>query len=119
MFGLFSKKKEAKSPLEQKLSGMKCRQVSFADTDFDGLCGDMEKSADILLKLTPVNYYAVKNEYIVAYFYSSEGYDENYVRFERYSHEKRTHRSKIYALDRDMLSKALAKVGIILPDQRG
>ena len=119
MFRLFSGKKDTPSAEEKMLSAMKCRQVSFVDTDFDALCSSMSQSPEAVMKLAPVNYYAVKNDYIVAYFYSSPDFEENYVRFERFSHEKRTDKSKIYALDRKLLSKALAKVGMIIPDANG
>ena len=39
---------------------------------------------------------------------------ENYVSFERYEQERRTHKSEIYQIEFDLLSKALAKVGIII-----
>lgn len=117
MFGLFGKKAKADAdPLADRVKSLKCRQISYEDADLDELEADIKVSADSILKLKPVNYYAVKNEYIVAFIYTSPDYEESYVRFERIAFEKRTGRSKIYALDRVTLSKALAKVGIIISD---
>ncbi|MCR5122686.1 MAG: hypothetical protein K6B74_09735 [Ruminococcus sp.] len=66
------------------------------------------------MKLTPVNYYAVKNEYVLALIYSDEGLNENYVRFKRISFEKQTGVTELFPLDGETASKALAKVGVIV-----
>ncbi len=114
MFGLFRKKSRAESPLKKRVAEMKCRKVSFVDCDFDELCAKMRQSPDVLLTLTPVNYYAVKNEYILALVYTSPDYSENYVQLKRISFEKQTDQSEIFALDSETVSRALAKVGIII-----
>ena len=118
MFGFFHKKTTSKDPLGGRVKDMKCRKISYVDCDPDELKNGMEQSCGYIMKLTPVNYYAVKNEYILALIYTSEDCSENYVRFKRVSFEKITDETKIYALDSVTLSKALAKVGIIIkPDQ--
>lgn len=115
MFGLFGKKAKVDAdPLAEKVKSLKCRKISYEDTDLDELSAEMSRSAESLLKLKPVNYYAVKNEYIQAFIYTSADYEESYVRFERISFEKASGKSKIFALDRATLSKALAKVGVII-----
>lgn len=111
---LFRRKKAEESQLEKRVKDMKCRKISFIDCDVEELAEGMEKSAEYILKLKPVNYYAVKNEYILAAIYSQPDFSENYVQFTRISYEKTTFKSKIYALDKITLSKALAKVGIIV-----
>ena len=113
---LFFKKKstEAESPVKQKVKGMKCRQISYVDTDFSDLLADMSRDCEAILKLSPVNYYAVKNQYIMAHIYTNEDLSENYVMFTRVEHERRTDKSGYYELDEETLKKALAKVGIIL-----
>lgn len=113
MFGFF-KKKKPKDPLDKKVGELKCRKISYVDCDFGDLARDMRASSDALLTLTPVNYYAVKNEYILALIYSSADYSECYVRLKRISYEKQTDESEIYPLDKHTLSKALAKVGMIV-----
>ena len=115
MFSLFSKKRSSKKdPLEARVRDMKCRRISYVDCGLDELAQDMERDPSAILGLTPVNYYAVKNEYISALIYTNGDYSENYVRFKRISFEKLTGETKIYALDGGVLSKALAKVGIII-----
>jgi predicted ATPase len=115
IFGFLSKKNTPhETPLKKKVREMKCRKVSFVDCDFDELVRNMNASSDYILSLTPVNYYAVKNQYILALIYTSEDYSENYVQFKRLAYEKQTDESGIYPLDKLTMSKALAKVGIIL-----
>ena len=114
MFGLFRKKGEAETPLKKRIKDMKCRKISFVDCDLDELCAKMRQSPETLLTLTPVNYYAVKNEYILALIYTVPDYSENYVQLKRISYEKQTGQSEIYALDSVTVSKALAKVGIMI-----
>lgn len=113
---LFFKKQKAEdgSPIAKRVRELKCRQISYVDTDFSELTRDMRADSRAILKLKPVNYYAVKNEYVMAHIYTNEDYSENYVMFTRVEHEKRTDKSDYFSLDEDTLKKALAKVGIIL-----
>lgn len=108
------KSNEGDSPIKQKVKDMKCRQISYVDTDFSELMSDMSGDNKAILKLKPVNYYAVKNQYIMAHIYSNADLSENYVFFTRIDMEKRTDKSDYFPLDADTLKKALAKVGIIL-----
>jgi hypothetical protein len=114
MFGIFKKKSEGETPLAKRIKELKCRKISYVDCDLSELERDMRQSSDAILKLTPVNYYAVKNEYILALIYSSADYSECYVQFKRLSYEKQTGKSAIFTLDKHTMSKALAKVGIII-----
>lgn len=113
---LFFKKKqpEGDSPIKQKIKTMKCRQISYVDTDFSELVTAMRRDPAAILKLKPVNYYAVKNQYIMAHIYTNADLTENYVFFTRIDFEKRTDKSDFFPLDTDTLKRALAKVGIIL-----
>lgn len=113
---LFFKKKDtgAESPIKKKVADMKCRQISYVDTDFTELISEMKADCKAILKLKPVNYYAVKEQYIMAHIYSDAELSENYVFFTRAEHERRTDKSDYYPLDTETVKKALAKVGIIL-----
>ena len=113
---LFFKRRSAEgdSPIKQKIKDMKCRQISYVDTDFSELIADIKADRRAILKLKPVNYYAVKNRYIMAHIYSNADLSENYVFFTRVEYEKRTDKSDYFDLDTDTVKKALAKVGIIL-----
>lgn len=116
IFGLFKRKGDApqETPLKKRVRDMKCRKVSFVDCDFAELEQGMRQSSDYILKLKPVNYYAVKNNYILALIYTSGDFEENYVQFKRISFEKQTDESDIYTLGKVTMSKAFAKVGIII-----
>ncbi|MBR4621916.1 MAG: hypothetical protein IKO44_00115 [Ruminococcus sp.] len=74
----------------------------------------MKRDPSAILKLKPVNYYAVKNQYVMAHIYSNADLSENYVMFTRIELEKRTGKTDYFPLDTDTLKRALAKVGIIL-----
>ena len=113
---LFFKRRnsEAESPVKEKIRNMKCRQISYVDTDFSELIRDIKADRRAILKLKPVNYYAVKNQYIMAHIYSNSDLSENYVFFTRVEYEKRTDKSDCFDLETDTVKKALAKVGIIL-----
>ena len=76
----------------------------------DSLFAEGEKN----WKLKPVNYYAVKEMYIMAHIYTNSDLSENLVFFTRVEHERRTDKSDIFPLETETLKKALAKVGIIL-----
>lgn len=114
---LFGNKKRGE---DERLKGLKCRRISYVDCGLDELKEGMAASQEYILKLTPVNYYAVKNEYVTALIYTSEDYSVNYVQFKRISFEKQVGETEIYALDGVTVSKALAKVGIMidLPEPR-
>lgn len=112
MLSLF--RKNSKDPLRQKVSGMKCRQIHYVDEGFDGLEEAMSTDCKAMLRLSPVNYYALKEKYIMAKAYSSKDFSENYVEFFRYDSDKLISSTKLFPVDKLTLSKALAKVGIII-----
>ena len=114
MLFLKRRSKEEEPAVKQKIKNMKCRQISYVDTDFSELIADIKADRRAILKLKPVNYYAVKNQYIMAHIYSAPDLAENYVFFTRVEFEKRTDKSDYFDLDTETVKKALAKVGIIL-----
>lgn len=71
--------KKDKDPLRQKVKDLKCRQIHFVDDGYDEVAAAMESDPTALLKLSPVNYYAVKEKYIMAKVYSSKDFEENYA----------------------------------------
>lgn len=113
LFDIFKKKSSSEPPLRKKLSSMKCKMVNYVAVDFADLCSGMEKSEEYLISLKPVNYYALKSEYIEAAFYSDEGHDENYVIFRMMRYDKPTDSSGIYPVSKDTLRKAYTKLGAV------
>ncbi|MCC3352453.1 hypothetical protein [Ruminococcus albus] len=115
MFPFFKKKTaEAGSPLKKRVQNMKCRKINFVDDDFDGLCRDMKQDCKALMRLKPVNYYAIKNSYIMGMLYSEEDFSENFIQLLHFDGERQTGRSDIFPVDIETAVKALAKVGIMI-----
>ena len=106
--------KKDKDPLRQKVKDLKCRQIHFVDDGYDEVAAAMESDPTALLKLSPVNYYAVKEKYIMAKVYSSKDFEENYAELFRYAGDKVCASTKLFAVDKVTVTKAFAKVGIII-----
>lgn len=113
LFDIFKRKVSTEPPLRKRLSSMKCKLVNYVCDDFDGLCAEMEKDSEYLVKLKPVNYYAIKSEYVEAAFYSDDGHDENYVIFRLMKLDKPAAASGIYPVSKDILRKAYSKLGAV------
>ena len=111
---MFSFLKKDKDPLRQKVKDLKCRQIHFVDDGYDEVIGKMESDPSAMLRLTPVNYYAVKEKYIMAKVYSSKDFEENYAEFFRYDSDKLVSSTKLFPVDKLTAAKAFAKVGIII-----
>lgn len=114
MFSIFKKKDKNTDPLREKTSSMKSRSINFIDDDHAGLLRDMESDSKAVLRLRPVNYYAVKQSYITALIYSSPDMSENLIEFLHIEGEQQTHRSRLFELDKETVVKLLAKVGIMV-----
>lgn len=113
LFDIFRKKSDTEQPLKKRLASMKCKMVNYVSVDFTDLCGGMDSSEEFLLTLKPVNYYALKNEYIEAAFYSDEEHEENYVIFRLMKYDKPARISGIYRVSKDVLRKAYTKLGAV------
>ena len=110
-FNIFRKKKhnDKSTPPKVRLNDLKCRKICYIDSDFKELTEAMSKSPEVILTLKPVNYYAVKNQYIMAHIYTSADYSENYIKLQRFDHEHRTDESELFSIDSESVIKALAK----------
>ena len=119
MFGFFKKKSEEKKlPLEKRLNSMKLRRINFEDVDYCGLCSDMKTNGRSMMRLKPVNYYAVKKSYITANLYSEKDFSQNYIMFEHYVGENRKSVSEYFPVDTKDAVDLLAKVGIMIDLKR-
>lgn len=113
--GLFRKRTgEGETPLKKRIKELKCRKINYVDEDFEGLCREMKQGDKAILKLKPVNYYAIKERYIMGMLYSSEDFSEGYVQFLHFEQERQTGKSEIYPIGAETAVKALAKVGIMI-----
>lgn len=113
LLDIFRKKSDAEPPLKKRLASMKCKMVNYVAVDFTDLCGGMDGSEEFLLMLKPVNYYALKSEYIEAAFYSDDEHEENYVIFRMMKNDKPSQISGIYKISKDVLRKAYTKLGAV------
>ncbi|MBO4865398.1 MAG: hypothetical protein J5582_02340 [Ruminococcus sp.] len=66
------------------------------------------------MRLKPVNYYAIKNSYIMGMLYSEEDFSENFIQFLHFESERQTGKSDIFSVDTETAVKLLAKVGIMI-----
>lgn len=113
IFSLFRKKETHEQPLKKRLASMRCKTVNYVLTDFDELCAGMENSSETLTALKPVNYYALKDEYIEAAFYSDDDHEENYVIFRLVKNDRPIRSSGIFSVPKDVLRKAYTKLGSV------
>ncbi len=111
-FDIF-RKKTADNSMNKKLAALSCKKVNYVAVDFTELCENMAASPEYLMKLKPVNYYALKDEYIEAAFYSDGGHDENYVVFRFVRLDKAVSVSDTYPVPKDILRKAYEKLGAV------
>ncbi len=115
MFHFFRKRSADNEPaLKKRIQAMKCRKINFVDDDFEGLCRDMKTGCKPLMRLKPVNYYAIKNSYIMGMLYSTEDFSENHIELLHFENERQTGKSDIYPVDTATAAKLLAKVGIMI-----
>ena len=64
MFSLFKKKQaQSEPPLKKKIKDMKCRKINYVDEGFDTLASEMSADPKAILRLKPVNYYAINKDY--------------------------------------------------------
>ncbi len=113
LFDFLKKKHDMEQPMKKQLSSMKCKMVNYVSVDFSELCSGMERSEEYLITLKPVNYYALKSEYIEAAFYSDDEHEENYVIFRLIKNDRPTQGSGIYRISKNVLRKAYTKLGAV------
>ena len=112
---LFRRKKAPEeTPLKKRIKELKCRKINYVDEDFEGVCKSIKADPKALLKLTPVNYYAIKNSYIMGMLYSEDDMSENFIQLLHFESERQTGKSDIYPIDDETAVKALAKVGVMI-----
>lgn len=100
------------------LDGMKLREVNYVAVEWNKFISDFEENPETIMKLSPVNYYALKKEYILASCYSSDDLSKNYIRFsfieDNIKREKVLFKSKTYPIEKSLFIRAMSKFGIIL-----
>lgn len=104
--------------LKKRLGEFKIKEVNYVFCDVSELEAKLKEDDKGLLSLSPVNYYALKEKYLRAVFYTSQDYEENYVKFHSVISvrgvDKIISKTDTYKISKDVLVKAYSKVGIIL-----
>ncbi len=113
LFDLFKKNMDSEPPLKKKLASMRCKPVNYVAADLSDICASMEKDESFICTLTPVNYYALKSEYIEAAYYSDDEHEENYVIFRLIKNDRPVQSSGIYKVSKDVLRKAFTRLGAV------
>ncbi|MBE6838886.1 MAG: hypothetical protein E7507_05015 [Ruminococcus sp.] len=117
LFSRLSANKEKRDFL-RRVDGMKMREVNFVATEWDSFIASFEHNPEVIMTLSPVNYYALKKEYIGATCWSDGECSENYIVF-RYvkddiKSEKIVAESKPYTLECSLFKRMMSKFGIML-----
>lgn len=113
MPGLFKRKiKIGKTEEEKRAEALpRNKKVQFEPMEI----AEVEKTLDAdlreVLKMNPVNYYAVKNRYLLCVFHFDEDYSEVYMRFEMRKDDLPAGKSKTYKIDKMLLRDILRKFG--------
>lgn len=115
IFLLFKKKEtQQKSGLDKKILGLKNKRINCVYEDFEEFLQQMRLDLSRFVKLTPVNYYATKSQYIEAQTFYAEDFSECYVKFVAYKDDKSFGKSEVFEVSATDLVRFFAKVGIIV-----
>lgn len=113
MFGLFGKKKIGKSEEEKRAEALpRTKKVQFEPMKIPEAEAFLAEDIRRVLELTPVNYYATKNSYLLCTFYYEEDYSEIYMQFEYRVDDLGRGKSKIYAIDKVLMRDILRRFGV-------
>lgn len=111
---IFKKKTKEESALEKRLYQLKNKRINCVHEDFPELIINLDNDSSCITRLTPVNYYALKNKYIEAHYFYSADYKECYVRLTEFENDKVISKSKVCEIPTEALIRAFSKVGIII-----
>ncbi len=87
------------------------KKVMFTPEDIKELTEALEQDKNALLKLSPVNYYASKYEYLQCTFFYNEDYSSVYFLVEYYDCEKVTGSTPYIKGDYELMKKTVIKFG--------
>lgn len=113
MFGFFGKKRIGKSEEEKRAEALpRTKKVQFEPMKIPETEAFLEEDIRKVLELTPVNYYATKNSYLLCTFYYEEDYSEIYMQFEYRVDDLGRGKSRIYTIDKVLMRDILRKFGV-------
>lgn len=110
MFGLF--KKNVRSEEDKRAESLPLtKKVQFEALPLKQVETAMDSDLRTVLGYTPVNYYATKEKYLLCIFYYKEDYSEIFMRFEYRVDDLPRGRTKLWAVDKDLMRDILRKFG--------
>lgn len=110
MFGLF--KKPPKSEDDKRAESLPLtKKVQFEALPLKQVEAAMDADIRAAVDFTPVNYYATKEKYLLCIFYYNEDYGEIFLRFEYRVDDLPRGRTKLWAVDKDLMRDILRKFG--------
>lgn len=110
MFGLF--KKAVKSEEEKRAESLpRTKKVQFDPMPLKEAEAQLDANLRSILDLAPVNYYATKDSYLLCIFYYNDDHSEIYLRLEYHVNDVAKGKTRLYALDKDLMRDILRKFG--------
>ena len=110
MLGLFKKSK--KSEEEKHAESLPfTKKVQFDPIQLDKVENDLNDDIRTILKLSPVNYYATKENYLLCVFRYNEDYSEIYMQLEYRSNDVEKGKTRLYKADKELMRDVLRKFG--------
>ena len=110
MFGWF--KKAVKSEEEKHIESLPLtKKVQFDPVPLDRVEAALNSDLRSILSYTPVNYYATKDSYLLCIFYYNEDYSEIHMRLEYRTNDLPKGKTRLYALDKELMRDILRKFG--------
>ncbi len=112
MFGFLKNGKIKKSEDEKRAEQLgRTKKVQFTDMPLNEAEKCLEQDIKSVLTFEPVNYYAVKNSFLLCVIYYDEDYGEIYMKFERRVNDMPHGSTKFYKIDKDLFRSILRKFG--------
>lgn len=110
MFGLF--KKSVRSEEDKRADSLPLtKKVQFEAVPLKQVEAAMDGDLRLVLDYVPVNYYATKEKYLLCIFYYKEDYSEIFMRFEYRVDDLPRGKTKLWAVDKDLMRDILRKFG--------
>ena len=110
MFGLF--KKNTRSEEEKHAERLPLtKKVQFEALPLKQVESAMDADPRAAVDFVPVNYYAVKEKYLLCIFYYNEDYSEIYLRFEYRVDDLPRGKTGLWKIDKDLMRDILRKFG--------
>ena len=110
MFGFL--KREKKSEEEKHAESLpRTKKVQFDPMPINSAESKLDNDLRAILEFAPVNYYAMKDSYLLCIFYYTEDYSEIYLKLEYHVDDVPKGKTKLYSLDKDLMRDILRKFG--------